>query len=212
MLEHLFHNVKRKIALVGCLAGLTLFSGCGSRIVKTISLDEIQQAPQSEAKKEHVEDYSKLDWKEVIKKISTPEEAQYYLNTHFKYENEGRYESFKLNHRDGKGVCFDYALAAAAILRDDGYPSTILELTGDSVDHTIFLYKQGENYHVLGNTPLASGFRDLGVLITILNARQGTNFDSYFIYDMEANHGARWIGGRTFFTKKYLFRDVSKVK
>ncbi len=212
MLEKLSNNAKSKITLIGFLSGLTIFSGCGPRIVKTIPLEEIQQAPQSKTKKEYSQDYSNLSWKEVIRKIKTPEEAQRYLDVHFRYENEGKYESFKLNHKDREGVCFDYALAAAALLRDDGYPSTILELTGDGPDHTVFLYKKGEKYCVLGNTPLMEGCRNMGVLIKVLNARYNTNFDSYFVFDMEENHGTRWISGRNVLTKKYMFKDVNKVK
>ena len=145
MLESLFHYAREKIALVGCLTSLMFFSGCAERsVLTTVSPKSLQSLSIQKDESEFLDDYSHLNWKEAVERIKTPEEAQHYLDTHFKYKEEERYESFRLNHQDGKGVCYDYSLAAAALLRDDGYPPLIFEMISDDLCHTVFIYKEEE--------------------------------------------------------------------
>jgi len=115
-----------------------------------------------------------VDYQDIIKNIKTPEQAQFYLNNHLKYgpidglgissicysseDNTFELKSpryFKDINGAGKGVCTDYALAAAALLDGDGYGSPpqvlILSSKNTNASHMVYLCKlKNKNYTALG--------------------------------------------------------------
>jgi len=116
-------------------------------------------------------DYFKdMTAKEVIKEIDTPIKAQYYLDSHLTYgnplnKNSSSYEVFSRTHmpdktlfleyqrtftdihKIGKGKCLDYAIAAATLLKDDGYPpkAVICLEKGKEKGHVFFLFEYGSD-------------------------------------------------------------------
>lgn len=98
--------------------------------------------------------YCLWSYKKVIKKIKTPEQTAHYLENHLFYWSNGvdTYCSFKYIHERGYGICAEYAFAAAALLKDDGYPSLILEVFFENrqTTHTIFIYNKKGKWGTLG--------------------------------------------------------------
>ena len=114
------------------------------------------------------DDYFKnFSSQEIAKNIKTPEQAQFYLNNHMHYgffADKDEFSqvrcsdpfkliyprSFKDIHEKGKGVCIDYAIAAAALLGDDGYLPQVLFLynKGEDAGHMVFLYECRQNNRV----------------------------------------------------------------
>ena len=72
---------------------------------------------------------------EVIRSVSTPEEAKFYRDNCITYEHDIKnygvgehYASFKQIHEKGSDDCDGVAFAMAALLQDDGYPAEVLKL------------------------------------------------------------------------------------
>lgn len=92
-----------------------------------------------------VAEYKSLSYEQVIKTVSTPEQAQWYVENCITPFSEDDDEflvrhSFRLTHETGRGDCDDAAVAAAAMLQDDGYPPKYMRLTGYSGGHVVYLY------------------------------------------------------------------------
>lgn len=90
-----------------------------------------------------------------IAEIDTIEEAMdYCLNLEYCYDEEqyGRecWVSFKKIHKSQKDDCDGGAIAAAALLSDDGYPAKIICMYGDDWGHAIFLYEKNNKYGSIG--------------------------------------------------------------
>ena len=90
--------------------------------------------------------YAQLDYKEIIKLIKTPTETAYYLKNYLYYKKETTCHSFKYIHERKYGKCCEYAITAAALLSDNGYPPLILHLyyAFGSRTHAFFIYQDKE--------------------------------------------------------------------
>lgn len=135
--------------------------------------------------------YSHLSYEEVIEKIKTPAEAAHYLEEQLSYLKIYSYRSFKYIHERGSGLCADYALAAAALLSDNDYPSLMLvvEVKGLSISHALYIYqdKQTKKWGTLGimgdNSPGAI-FNNLEELCVYVGMCHAVIITSYQIYDL----------------------------
>lgn len=208
MLEKLIKDIGRKITLT-VLAGTLLFgSGCGFyKVMSPISIKPVKSIEKTVEKI----DYSKLTWREAIRHVQTPEQAQDYLKRHFDYDcNEsafalpglfsmgGKGETFKHNHIRRKGVCFDYATVAAALLSDDGYPPLLLDLQdGPSSDgHSLFLYRTDTGFGALGTTPMKPIYSSTNELVKNINTKYEEHYTQYNVINLDENVPCRqWIGG-----------------
>ena len=136
-----------------------------------------------------------MTWEEAIEAIQTPLEAQVYLDDHFSYPSSsidnGRVDSFKTNHSDGKGVCYDYAMAAAALLSDNGYPPLVLLVK----NHGVFLYREGDSYVALGNTPVMEGADSIEGLVGKISDITGVDYKTYAVFNLDDYYGDWWVGG-----------------
>jgi hypothetical protein len=103
--------------------------------------------------------YEKLTYLEVIEKISTPEEAQEYVQHYIDYAEDddqwGRdyIPSFKWIHENKKEDCDGGALAACALLSDDQYVVRMASIGKDDAEfgHAICIfYEQGKGYGSIG--------------------------------------------------------------
>jgi hypothetical protein len=193
-LENLVKNIRRKITAVTLAGTLLLSPGCDT--YKTISQNLIQSVTPIEIPIKRSIDYSKLTWQEAIGYVQTPEQAQDYLDNYLQQFREGRYDSFKVNHTDRKALCLGYAIAAAALLSDNGYPATILELDpAREMDHAVFLYKSEGKFFALGNTPLTKGYRSISDLAKGFQEEHNFNFKTFIIFNLNENYGNQWLNG-----------------
>ena len=108
--------------------------------------------------------------------------------------------SFKEDYTKKKGVCLDYAVCAAALLSDDGYPPLILIMRSqkETKDHGVFLFKDKETgwFGALGNTPLFSEARSVNDLVKAFYSEQKIFFDEYTIINLDNKFRYKeWING-----------------
>ena len=157
-------------------------------------IEKSKNTKTKKAKSKRIIDYSKLTWQEAIVQVQTPEQAQDYLYRHLKYWEDHHYDSFKTNHNDRRGVCLDYAIAAAALLSDNNYPPLILHMNSKKkVGHAVFLYNLDGKYFALGTTPMTKGYDSINELIKAFPRVYDKEFHNYFILDFNKNYGTEWI-------------------
>lgn len=116
-----------------------------------IAVETDESDPQDITEQVHkVREAAKKDYKSVIKELKTPLEAKIYCTKILEYEDdsvvygkEDYWASFKYIHKNKKDDCDGGALAAAAILSDDGFPPYIAVLKNSKTNdvHAIFVYK-----------------------------------------------------------------------
>ena len=209
MLGKLIKKVRIKTTLIALAGSLLLTSGCATYSV--MSQDLIQSVTQVKRTIEGQTDYSKLTWQEAIKSVQTPMQAQDYLDNHFNSDNDetgfalpglfsigGRGETFEYNHTRQKGVCFDYATVAAALLYDNGYPPLILDMQdGVFYGHNLFLYKTPTGFGALGYNHMKPNYPDVESLIKYINEIHGSNLTEYNIinFNDNFNNSSEWISG-----------------
>lgn len=216
MLENIIKKFKTKITAAALAGALLLNSACVN-YQNFILPDSIRSVESSEKYQSY--DYKGMTWEEAIKSVKTPEQVFDYLQQMIIYVNEndsinkGEYQSFKLNHSDGKGVCVDYAIAAAALLSDNGYPPLLLYLMGKKENHTVFLFKQNNSYYALGNTPSFEYNATIEGMIKHISSSSGMKWDNYFIVDLEKEYPDReWIDGDVFRNKCIFFKNLAPIK
>ncbi len=99
---------------------------------------------------------------DAIAEVSTPKQAQKFIDKYIAYKdrsdysrgaNGGNVYSLSLLLDKDKGLCRDGAVAAAAMLKDDGYPSLILSRWPGERGHVIFVYQHPSNRDMNPNTP-----------------------------------------------------------
>ncbi len=162
--------------------------------------------------------FETLTWKEAIEYVQTPEEAQGYLNTHMHYDEMGIFETlfgyksetFKNNHADKEGVCLDYAVAAAALLHDNGYDPLLLGMQGDGY-HMVFLYKTEEGlFGALGNTPMPPTYSSVNNLVKAFKLYYGKRFDKYGVLNLDQNFPNKtWINGDIILQRPCLDKAIA---
>jgi len=125
-----------------------------------------------------VEKIAEKDYLTVIKELKTPLEASIYCTKILEYENDIKvygkrdyWASFKQIHKNKKDDCDGGALAAAAILSDDGFQPYIAVLSDEGTPvqaHAIFVYKTDkEKYGSIGinRSDCTSGYDSLEKLV-----------------------------------------------
>jgi hypothetical protein len=121
-------------------------------VYSAVSEETIDSVSWPESSKEDLSNvyFSTLNYKEAIKTIDTPFQVQEFFNDYFSYDYVSAADllhlttpSFKDIYSKKKGVCLDYAVCAAALLSDNGYPPLILVLGGggENKGHAVFLFK-----------------------------------------------------------------------
>lgn len=201
---------KNAIVYVSTLSMLSL-GGCFLAHLKTLTGDDILNIKRITNYSDEAEgkvDYTEMTWQEAIAYVKTPEQAQHYLNTHFEIDlNEyargfnilginffTKGETFKYNHTRRKGVCIDYATAAAALLSDDDYPPLLLHMKCEDKKscHVVFLYKTEEGFGALGNTPEKPVYATIDKLVTTI----GEEYEYFSIVNLDENFKDKeWIDG-----------------
>lgn len=204
-----YKKIKKAILYSSAISILGLGNGCMS-FHKTTPLSLVYDYKPKKAYSQEIEqiDYSKLTWQEAIIRVKTPRQAQHYLNTHFEIDFKElmwsfnflginfftKGETFKYNHTRRKGICIDYATAAAALLSDDSYQPLMLHMKCENKRdmHVVFLYKTEEGFGALGTTPEKPMYKTIDELVKSL----GEEYDIFSIVNLDENYKNReWIDG-----------------
>jgi len=93
---------------------------------------------------EKINHYKNISYLEIIAEVDTPQKAEWYVRNYIIPKKKERLDSFKVLHKNRKGDCADATIAAAALLSDDGYLPTYLEMTNSTgtSKHGVFVYQQ----------------------------------------------------------------------
>lgn len=157
-----------------------------------IAVETDESDPQDITEIVHkVKEAAKKDYKSVIKELKTPLEAKLYCMRILEYEKdsvvygkEDYWASFKYIHENKKDDCDGGALAAAAILSDDGFPPYIAVLSKETAPrsaHAIFVYKTKEGKYGSLGINILDCFSDWNSIEEIVSF---LGYDSFQIYDI----------------------------
>ncbi|PIN88654.1 hypothetical protein COU61_04015 [Candidatus Pacearchaeota archaeon CG10_big_fil_rev_8_21_14_0_10_35_13] len=110
--------------------------------------------------------YSVLSPLEAVAVVSDVNQARDYRDRHLSYDynqrftptRDGRINPFVKTHKSGVGVCGEFAVAFASLLKDDGYPSLVMGLIEDGLPerggsynyHWVFVYQENGLWGSLG--------------------------------------------------------------
>lgn len=134
-----------------------------------------------------------------IAEVDTVDKAQEYCGSLYyefdkdNYGEENYWASFKTIYKKGKDDCDGAAVAAAALLSDDGYPAKIICMYGKEYGHAIFLYEEKGKYGSIGinwcdnNSAVFDSVdelvRAIDKLINGEDAKEDERFYYYYILD-----------------------------
>lgn len=156
-----------------------------------------------EIERERVLQIAQGNYKQVIKELSSPLEAAIYCTEFLKhggidsdlkiYGEKDYWASFRKIHEKKIDDCDGGALAAAALLSDDGFQPYVLVINADCVCHAVFLYKdQNEKYGSMGinktdiNQPI---FDSVDELARKLGRNMGcAEINNYEVFDISCVH------------------------
>ncbi len=217
------------ITLCGLIIGLSTSLGINSLankretlnsvtpIYKTISELKVPATLypiSSEEYSKPTPDYNKINYQTAIRLTDTPGQVQFdFLNEFltYDYKKAKRSNEKSLQKKDNdfreiyskkKGVCVDYAVSAAALLQDNGYPPLILVLSNKEQPekgHAVFLLKDKETnlFGALGNTPFLRDYFSVKELVKNIKFRDNITFDKYAIVNLDDNFKREeWIKGK----------------
>lgn len=133
--------------------------------------------------------YKDKSYQEVIDIIKTPREAQDYCSYYLRYQydkelygSEDYWATFNLTHKNRAGDCDDGALAAAALLQDNGYEPLILSMSSYSEGHAVYLYKKDGKYGSIGINSTDYHEPKFDSLDSLVNTFRPTLFKKYEYY------------------------------
>lgn len=206
-------NVWKKVIVYTSVLSMLTLNSCfymPSRLkYKSIRPDMVDNMkPVDDPAKEEKNniDYSQLTWEEAIAYVKTPEQVQDYFYRHFEYDFDEynsynilgifnintKGETFKYNHTRRRGICIDYATAAAALLSDDGYPPLLLNMRSEDSQHTVFLYRTNEGLGALEKTSEKPVHKTIDDLVRSISPK----YEYYSIVNLDDNFKDReWIDG-----------------
>jgi len=189
-------------------------------------------------KREVYNKYKNMSIQELIEYVKDPKQVQgyfyYYLRPdydkevyaikigEFIYKPENFVAPFKLVHEKGRDDCDGYAVAAAALLSDNGYGQDLLYLysTNTKVEkaHIVYLYKQGEYYRVnsQSNEERSIKSKTLDELTSMLfKFHYKHKFDSFVVVSLPDRKQIDWINGGYYVGLKltrYLDEEIGKAE
>lgn len=199
----------KKSLLPLLLAGtfLSFANNSNSQDIKKISPKKVQAteiSQSSESYNERLNKIKSIDYDEykMLSEIKDPRDAEIYCTKILKrspnpyadtdidkiiYGKEDYWASFKESFIQRLGDCDDGAIAAAALLYDNGFHPYFLELQGKKAGHLIFLYKDKEGkFGTVGIDNIdcrKAKYNNIENLFEEINKDFGGIFNSYSILD-----------------------------
>jgi hypothetical protein len=135
-----------------------------------------------------ISELRRMDCEEVVNQVETYEDAKWYLENYLRESDDFKREQFGFCqvHELRKGDCSEYSVAAAALLRDDYFPSGFLTMSGGRAKdkHVVFVYKDNEIFKTLGITSRdkSEGYGSLDEIAQKYNAETG--YTRFSLYEM----------------------------
>lgn len=197
----------RNLFVSGLLA-LTCCNTIGENEVRSLRINNTDYADSAcyfDYDIERVKEISREDYRTVVRELKTPLEAAIYCTQVLVhggsgidkklFNEEDYWASFKYINKNKVDDCDGGAVAAASILEDDGFPSTVLEIISlrDQKRHAVFLYKNEEGkFGSIGinrediKPPIYNSVYELGKQIC-----RGFNYNDEIlcnIYDLKEKH------------------------
>jgi len=153
-----------------------------------------------------VKEIAKMEYWEVIERINNPNDAAIYCSRVLKYGKAGEdgkpydtdvwgrdfWQSFKITHENPskEGDCDDIAIAAAALLQDNGFPPYVLFYVVEEEEkgHMVFIYKdKNDRLGTIGGSYIdtyPSATRPIETLIRNINFSEKAKRIRYNIFDL----------------------------
>ena len=148
--------------------------------------------PQAEPVKIQ-ENYKDMGYTEVIRRVQTPNGARDYILRYLRpreRDNGRHYYSFRQIHNGFPVDCTEGAVAAAALLSDNGYPPYIMhikEKRTEKSSHVLYIYKENGKFGSLGinfSDNNAPQFETLEGLARYIAGGLNMQYDGYKIADL----------------------------
>ncbi len=191
----LYKKIQQALLLTASLSALS----CA--IPEKYSSEHIRPITRLEKNSKKTPDYRQLTWQEAIAFVQTPEEAQqycewlYYNSIRQRNLNDYLY-SFRKTHEGGPIDSMTAAYSAAALLRDNNYPSFCLVLSNRSIlssrHHALFLYKYQHKFGSIGinkedyNPPVHESAAALAKEVNARYTKRGHYpLTAYALFDIE---------------------------
>lgn len=157
-----------------------MFSSCKERCVSTTK--------EVSSHKEHtLEDYDI-----AAKKISNYVSAQRWLNYFMNEVATKAGKSFKSAYESREGDCFEYAICSMGLLKDDGYPTTMLIFKQGHTLHGVHVFSIDGKLGINGNTPLPANYESLRELIVDYEMLYKKKVNKFGIIDVNKMFGESW--------------------
>ena len=116
-------------------------------------------------------DYASMSPEEAIASVSTPREAARYNGTLTYPENDIPRKTFTEIHTSRVAECENKSTAAAALLKDNGYPAWVLDMFNDNTGHEIFVYTENNLWgYIDGNINISPKYNNINELFGGYNA------------------------------------------
>lgn len=129
-----------------------------------------------------------------IKEISAPTETQQWLEAVLSYESDnvlyGKNDFWApcaLTYQNQKGDCEDYAICAAAILREDVEEGYIIAAANPITKsgHAVFAYRLGGEWGIVSNNTMEFRKPNYQSLQDVILDSLGGGYIEYYVFDYE---------------------------
>lgn len=129
-----------------------------------------------------------------IKQISTPTETQQWLETvlNYKYDEilygeDDFWAPCALTYQHKKGDCEDYAICAAAILREDVEEGYIIAINNPETEkaHAVFAYRLHRKWGIVSNNKSEFSKPEYQSLHEVVLSSFGEKYTEYRVYDYD---------------------------
>lgn len=200
-----------KKSLITLLLAGTFLSFAGnvnSQNIKAINPKKMQETEIPQSNESYNERLNKInsikynDYRDMLSEVKDPIDAEIYCTEILKrsenphadnkidkmiYGGDDYWASFKESFFQRLGDCDDGAMAAAALLYDNGFHPYFLDLDGKDVGHLIFLYKDKEGkYGTIGIDKIdcrKPKYKKIEDLFNEINKEANDKFSSYRVLD-----------------------------
>lgn len=189
------NRILKKAAIVSAVALVGASTYVASNFYNATKPEDVKEAvPVRASSGPAPTSYDNMSWEEAVKSVNKPEEVNDYygwLVTKY-FGNIDRWHqqtsSFKRVH-EGKAPydCTEFALCAAALLSDNGYPPYLLGMQKGIDGHTCFLYKKDGKFRIINKE---KGFGSIEDIVHSLG------YSNFIIIDLNQQSKKDWMTGK----------------
>lgn len=168
-------------------------------------------------------------WQEAMSQVGSIADILNYLSGHLSYDAEKNrqekpgYDSFAAVHGKGKGLCWDYAVSAAALGTSLGLRPLVLFAGGDAgggwAMHAVHLYAKSGRWGTLGTDCLPPMFDSISSVVKGLERRcsarlfgKPVEFPHYAVIDLDREFGSEWLDSEEDLYRAVIMAQVSSCK